>query len=168
MKIILLLTVLFFIPKFEFNEVGRLSIDLNGNEDTIVLLKTKFDDPGDYHFLRIDWDNNKREFLTDDYGAWIKDKYFTKISKAESDLLAVVEINGKTAIILKEHPFSSLPNKYVIYTFDENGGKQKIFEEHLEKFNFTNNTITGEKPDENWIRHEKTFKLKDSKILQGK
>ena len=168
--LLLLFTLLSFTPKFELTEVDRLTIDLNGNgkNDTLVFLKTQYDDPGDYHFLRIDWDNGGSNYLTEEYGAWIKDEYLSSISKAKSDNLAVVEINGKTALILKEYPFASTPNKYVIYTFDKNGKKQKIFEEHLEKFKFTDNMITGERPDENWIRHEKIFKLKDSVYIQEK
>lgn len=41
-----------------------------------------------------------------------------------------------------------MPSKYMIYTFDKNGKGHKIFEEHLEKFEFTGNMITDEIPDE--------------------
>lgn len=62
-------------------------------KDALVFLKMQYDDSDDYHFLRIEWDNNKSEYLTEEYGAWVKDEYFTQIGKTNSDLLAVVEIN---------------------------------------------------------------------------
>lgn len=168
--LILLFTFLSFIPKFELSEVNRLCIDLNGNgkKDTLVFLKTQYDDPGDYHYLRVDWDDSQSMYIKEEYGAWIKDEYFTKIGKANSDLLAVVEINGKSALILKEYPSGSSPSKYMIYTFDQNGKDNKIFEEHLEKFEFSKNMITGERPDEDWIRHKKVYRLKGSRFFLEK
>ena len=170
MKTLLLFAFLSFTPTWESKEVDKLSIDLNGDgkKDTLVFIHNGSSDPGDYHLLKIEWDNGCSDYLDKRGGAWIKSEYLSSISKAKSDLLAVVEINGKTALILKEFPFASMPNKYVVYTFNKDGKQQKIFEEHLEKFKFTNNLITGEKPDENWIRHKKVFKLKDSKFIQEK